>query len=79
MIETGAYIQSSVKHLEVESFAKIVKSFFKKITIFKRNSILEIFDRQDSEYVSVNMFQLYSKSTFVEHLNQWKLSLIFCC
>ena len=48
---------------KVESFAKIVNGF-KKITIFERNSIPEIFDRQDSEYASANIFQLYPKSTF---------------
>ena len=32
---------------KVESFAKIVNNF-KKIAIFKRNSILEIFHRQES-------------------------------
>ena len=48
---------------EVESFAKIV-SGFKKITILKRNSILEIFDMQNSEYASANIFQLYPKSIF---------------
>ena len=46
-----------------ESFAKIVSSF-KKITIFKINSILEIIDRQNSEYASANTFQLYPKSAF---------------
>ena len=48
---------------KVESFVKIVNGF-KKITILKRNSILEIFDGQDSEYASANIFQLYPKSTF---------------
>ena len=48
---------------KVESFLKIVNGF-KKVTIFKRNSILEIFDRQDSEYASANIFQLYPKSIF---------------
>ena len=46
-----------------ESLAKIVNSF-KKIFIFKINSILEIFDRQYSEYAPANIFQLYPKSTF---------------
>ena len=48
---------------KVDRFAKIVNGF-KKIIIFKRNSILEIFDRQDSEYASANKFQLYPESTF---------------
>ena len=48
---------------KVKSFAKIVNSF-KKITTFKRNSILEIFDILDSAYASPNTFQLYPKSTF---------------
>ena len=45
---------------KVVSFAKIVKSF-KRISVFKRNSILDIFGRQDSEYASENIFQLYPK------------------
>ena len=48
---------------KVDRFPKIVNGF-KKIIIFKRNSILEIFDRQDSEYASANKFQLYPESTF---------------
>ena len=48
---------------KVESFAKIVNGF-KKITIFKRNSVLEIFEIQDSEYASANIFQLYPISIF---------------
>ena len=48
---------------KVESFLKIVNGF-KKVTIFQRNSILEIFDRQDSEYASANIFLLYPKSIF---------------
>ena len=35
MIETWAYIQSSVKHLKVESFAKIVNSFFLEDNYFQ--------------------------------------------
>ena len=62
MIESESYLELC-QTSKVESFAKIVNSF-QKVTIFKRNSILEIFDWQDSEYASVNMFQLYSKSTF---------------
>ena len=62
MIEPEAYSELC-QTSKVESFAIIVNSF-KKITIFKRNSILEIFDRQDSKYVSANIFQLYPKSTF---------------
>ena len=48
---------------KVDRFPKIVNGF-KKIIIFKRNSILEIFDRQDSEYASANIFHPYPKSTF---------------
>ena len=44
----------------VDSLASIANGF-KKITIFNRNFIL---DRQDSEYASANIFQLYPKSTF---------------
>ena len=62
MIESEAYSELC-QTSEVESFAKIVNGF-KKITIFKRNSFLEIFDIQDSEYASVNIFQLYPRSTF---------------
>ena len=42
---------------KVESFAKIVNGL-KKVSIFKRNSISEIFDIQDSEYASANTFKL---------------------
>ena len=62
MIESEAYSEL-YQTSKVESFAKIVNGF-KKITISKRNSILEIFDIQDSEYASANIFQLYPKSTF---------------
>ena len=61
MIESDAYSEIC-KHLGW-SFVKLVTGF-KKITIFKRNSVLKIFDIQDSEYASVNIFQLYPKSTF---------------
>ena len=62
LIESEAY--SELCHTsKVEHFAKIVNGF-KKITIFERNSILEIFNKQDSEYASANIFQLYPKSTF---------------
>ena len=62
MIESEAH-SKQFQTSKVESFLKIVNGF-KKVTIFKRNSILEIFDRQDSEYVSANIFQLYPKSIF---------------
>ena len=62
MIESETYSELC-QTSKVESFAKIVNGF-KKITIFKRNFILEIFDRQDSEYASVNTFRLYQKRTF---------------
>ena len=48
---------------ELQPFAKMVNGL-KKITFFKRNSILEVFDRQDFEYASANIFQLYPKNTF---------------
>ena len=62
MIESETYSELC-QTSKVESFVKIVNGF-KKITIFKRNFILEIFDRQDSEYASVNTFRLYQKRTF---------------
>ena len=62
MIESGA-CSELCQTSKVESFAKIVNSF-KKITILKRNSILEIFDIQDSDYASANIFQVYPKGTF---------------
>ena len=62
MIESEAH-SKQFQTSKVESFLKIVNGF-KKVTIFKRNSILEIFDRQDSEYASANIFQLYPKSIF---------------
>ena len=62
MIESEAYSELC-QTSKVDLFAKIVNDF-KKITIFKRNSVLEIFDIQDSEYASVIIFQLYPKSTF---------------
>ena len=46
---------------KVERFAKIVNGF-KKIIIFKRNSIREIFERQDFEYASANKFQLIQRA-----------------
>ena len=62
MIESKAY--SELCHTsKVESFAEIFNDL-KKITIFKRNSVLEIFDIQDSEYAFANIFQLYPNSTF---------------
>ena len=62
MTESEAHSKLSQTY-EVESFAKIVNGF-KKITILKRNSILEIFDIQNSEYASANIFQLYPKRIF---------------
>ena len=62
MIESEAYSELC-QTSKVESFAKIVNGF-KKMTIFKRNSVLEIIDIQDSEYASANIFQLYPKSIF---------------
>ena len=62
MIESEAYSELC-QTSKVESFANLANGF-KKITIFKRNSVLEIFDIQDSEYTSANTFQLYPKSTF---------------
>ena len=54
MIESEAYSELC-QTSKVEYFAEIVNGF-KKITIFKRNSVLEIFDIQDSEYASANIF-----------------------
>ena len=62
MIESETYSELC-QTSKVDSFAKIVHGF-KKVTIFKRNFILEIFDRQDSEYASANIFRLYQKGTF---------------
>ena len=62
MIESQTYSELC-QTSKMESFAEIVNGF-KKITTFKRNSILEIFDIQDSEYASANIFQLYPNSTF---------------
>ena len=69
MIESEAYSEL-YQTSTAELFAKIVNDF-NRIIIFKRNSILEIFDRQKSAYASENIFQLYPKKTFfVKHLNQ---------
>ena len=57
MIESEAYSELC-QTSKVDYFAKIVNGF-KKITIFKRNAVLEIFDIQDFEHVSANIFQLY--------------------
>ena len=62
IIESESYLELC-QTSKVEPFANIVYNF-QKTTIFKRNSILEIFDWQDSEYASANIFQLYPKSTF---------------
>ena len=62
MIESEAYSELS-QTSKAELFVKIVNSF-NKITIFMRNSILEIFDRQESEHASANIFQPYPKRTF---------------
>ena len=62
MIESQEYPELCQKS-KMEPFAKIVNGL-KKITISEGNSVLEIFDRQDSEYASANMFQLYPKKTF---------------
>ena len=62
MIESEVYSELC-ETSKVEPFPKKINSF-KKVTIFPRNSILYIFDRQYSEYVSANIFQLYPKRTF---------------
>ena len=62
MIESDAYSEFCQTSKTV-FFAKIVNGI-KKITIFKRSSFLEIFDRQNSEYASANIFRLHPKSTF---------------
>ena len=62
MVESEAYSELC-QTSKLESFAKIVNGV-KKITIFKRNFVLELFDIQNSEYAFANMLQLYPKSTF---------------
>ena len=57
MIESEAYSELS-QTSKAELFVKIVNSF-NKITIFMRNSILEIFDRQESEYASAIYIYTY--------------------
>ena len=54
MIESEAYSQLC-QISKAELLAKIINGF-NKINIFKRNSILEIFDRQESEHASANIF-----------------------
>ena len=60
MIELEAYSELCQTS---KYFANIVNGS-KKITIFKRNFVLELFDIQNSEYALANMLQLYPKSTF---------------
>ena len=62
MIELEAYSELC-QTSKLEYFANIVNGS-KKITIFKRNFVLELFDIQNSEYALANMLQLYPKSTF---------------
>ena len=59
MIESEAYSQLC-QISKAELLAKIVNGF-NKINILKRNPILEIFDKQESEHASANKFQLYPK------------------
>ena len=58
MIESEAYSELG-QTSKAQLFAKIVNGF-NKLTIF---SILEIFDRQESEHASANIFQLHLKRT----------------
>ena len=53
MIKSESYLELC-QTSKVEPFANIVNGF-QKITIFKRNSILEILDWQDSEYASATI------------------------
>ena len=53
MIESEAYSELC-QTSKVDLFAKIVNGF--KKTIVKKNSVLEIFNIQDSEYASANIF-----------------------
>ena len=69
MIESEAYSEHC-QTSKVESFAKIVNGF-KKVTIFKRNSILEILTGR----ILNMLLQIYSKYiqralSIIEHLNQ---------
>ena len=61
MIESEAYSELG-KSSKAQLLAKIVNGF-NKLTIFKRNSILEISERQESEHASANIFQLHLKRT----------------
>ena len=61
MIESEAYSELG-NSSKAQLFAKIVNGF-NKLTIFKRNSILEISERQESEHASANIFQLHLKRT----------------
>ena len=49
--------------IETEAFSELCQTSKVEIPIFKRNSLLGIFDRENPEYASVNIFQLYPKST----------------
>ena len=69
MIESEVYSEFC-QTSTVEYFAKIVKGF-KKITIFKRNSVLEIFDIK----ILNMLLRIYSNYiqralSIVEHSNQ---------
>ena len=61
MIESEAYSEVG-QTSKAQLFAKIVNGF-NKLIMFKRNSVLEIFDRQESEHASANIFQLQLKRT----------------
>ena len=76
MIESEAYSELC-QTSKVESFAKIVNGF-KKITIFKRNSVVEIFS------ILNMLLRIYSNYiqralSIAEHSNQQKLPVTLCC
>ena len=49
--------------IETEAYSVLCQTSKMEITIFKRSFLLEVFDRPNPEYVSVNIFQLYPKNT----------------
>ena len=69
MIESEAYSEIC-QTSKVESFAKIVNGF-KKITIFNRNSILEILtDRILNMLLRISPNYIQRALSIAEHLNQ---------
>ena len=78
MIKSEAY--SKLSHTsKVEPFAKIVNGF-KKITIFKRNSILQILTgRTLNVLLRIYSNHIQRALSIVQHLSQWKLPVTICC